>query len=132
MASQRDVAISQYEIDSVVCGHHVYKTLWRPFEGEILRLSKEHCNAYDKHAVSVMKEHSVVGHVPIEFRRAVWHFLSHGGSAHCKVTGHRKKGKGLEVPCKFVFRGRKTIISRLQKLISPSSTSIDTSCNSWS
>ena len=92
MASQRDFAISQHKIDSVVRGHHVYKTLWRPFEVEILRLSIEHCNAYDKHTVSVMKEDSVVGYVPIEFRRAVWHFLSHSGSARHRS---QKEGQGI-------------------------------------
>ncbi len=36
MASQTDIAISEHEIDGVVRGHHVYKTVWMPFEEEIL------------------------------------------------------------------------------------------------
>ena len=129
--SQRSSNLLEHEISSVVRGHHIYKTVCNPLVGEMLPLSKEHCNAHDKHAVSVMKGDRVVGHFPKELSRAVWHFLSHGGSAHCKVTGHRKKGKGLEVPCKYIFYGRLALISRLKKIISPSSqTTASQGCDS--
>ena len=41
----------------------------------------------------------VIGHVPREFSRVVRHFLLHGGTLTCKVSGRRQRGKGLEVPC---------------------------------
>lgn len=44
---------------------HVYKKILKPFQGEILPLSKEHCNRHDKHAGSIMKGDLVVGHVPM-------------------------------------------------------------------
>ena len=54
----------------------------------MLHMSRQCGNAHDKHAVSVMKADNVVGYVPRELCRDVWHFLSYGGSAHCEVTGH--------------------------------------------
>ena len=35
--SQRDFG-AEHEIDSVVRGHHAYKAVWKPVEGEIVRL----------------------------------------------------------------------------------------------
>jgi len=33
--------------DSVVRGHHIYKTIWTPFIGEILTLNCKEDNSYD-------------------------------------------------------------------------------------
>ena len=40
--------------DSIVCGHHVYKTVWTPFLGEILEAGE------------------VVGHVLCKLSQMVW------------------------------------------------------------
>jgi len=95
----------RYNINSVVQGHHVYKTGWMPLIGEQLYLEKESRNPHDDFAVVVIKDHQIVGHIPEEFLRITWHFISHGGSLSCHITGRRKKGKVLEVPCKYVFCG---------------------------
>ena len=50
------------------------------------------------YAVSIKKDDSVVG------------LIGHGGTIGCEVTGHRKKGKGLEVPCKYSFTDQKKIM----------------------
>ena len=34
----------------------------------------------------------------------------------CEVTGHRKKGKGLEVPCKYIFTGKRKMINKLKHI----------------
>ena len=87
-----------YLHESVVRGHHVYKRVWSPVVGEILQLS---CNDHDRFSVSVMKAEFVVGHAPRRLSRTVWHFLRHCGKATCEVTGRRKFGNGLEVPCLY-------------------------------
>lgn len=56
-----------YEKESVVRGHHVYKAVWTPCNGEILALEPERTNEHDQYAVAVLKDNShvyVVGHVP--------------------------------------------------------------------
>ena len=51
-----------------------------------------------------------------ELFKQVWQYLNHGGRAVCEITGHRRKGKGLEVPCMYVFSGSKTLVNRMKKL----------------
>ena len=34
----------------------------------------------------------------------------------CEITGHRRKGKGLEVPCLYKFSGTKMLVNRMKKL----------------
>ena len=46
-------------------------------------------NNYDDHAVSVVKAETIVGHVPREMSRTFWHFIMHGGSVGCEITGRR-------------------------------------------
>ena len=72
-------------------GHHVYKNVWTPSIGERLQLRR---HDYDNHAVSVVKAEIIVGHVPLEMSRTFWHFIMHGGSVGCEITGRRTLGKG--------------------------------------
>ena len=51
-------------------------------------------NDYDNHSVSVVKAETIVGHVPREMSRTFWHFIMHGGSVGCEITGRRTLGKG--------------------------------------
>ena len=50
--------------ESVVCGHHVYKAVWTLFVGKILDGRKEDENSHDRHAVAVVFDSCVVGHLP--------------------------------------------------------------------
>jgi len=50
--------------ESVVRGHHIYKTVWSPTVGEILQLTREEGNAHDHFAVCLVKGEVVVGHIP--------------------------------------------------------------------
>ena len=95
MASLQVPDETVYLHESVVRGHHVYKTVWSPVVGEILQLS---CNNHDRFSVSMMKAEFVVGHSPRRLSRTVWHFLRYCGKATCEVTGRRKFGK---VPCLY-------------------------------
>ena len=82
---------------SVVRGHHIYKGMWTPYNGEELTTMLERDNNHDQYAVAVLK--NVVGHVPREIYRISCHFIRSGGNIKCRITGKCKFGKGLEVPC---------------------------------
>ena len=78
MSSQAN--ISFYSLDSVIRGHHIYKSLWTPFIGETLELKcEEPENVHDRYSVCVMKNGDfIVGHVPRELSKTVWYFLKRG------------------------------------------------------
>ena len=108
------IAMETRKIDSIVTGHHVYKTVWTPFIGEILGTEQEQAtNVHDRYAVSVMKKGKIVGHMPRTISKVSWHFLQHGGVINCKITGKRREGNGLEVPCQYSFVGTKKIVQKL-------------------
>ena len=78
--------------DSVVRGHHVFKSVWTPSLGEALSVKEEQDNEHDIFAVSVEKAGMIVGHVPHEVSRIFTFFIRHGGTIICE-TGHRRLGK---------------------------------------
>ena len=104
-------------VDSVIRGHHIYKVIWTPTLGVELQLMPEEDNIHDNHAVAVMKEGNVVGHMPRSLLPMSWFFIKRGGSISCEVTGHQKFGIGLEVPCTYTYRGSKRMISKVKKII---------------
>ena len=82
--------MEKYTMESVIRGHHVYKSILHPILGEQLVLERVEGNGHDRHAVSVMKVDSdIVGHIPRELSRAYWYFIRHGGAISCEVTGSR-------------------------------------------
>ena len=74
-------------LDSIVRGHHVYKTVWSPFLGEILTAIPEPEN----NAVCVKKGRKIVGHVQRELlllpcsSHLSHHAFAHG---HVDARGH--------------------------------------------
>ena len=110
-----------FSVDSVIRGHHVYKSTWTPTVGQVLDVNAEPNNVHDSHAVATFQGGVVVGHLPIEFSGIAWHFLQHGGQMSCVVTGHRKYSdvptKGLEVPCSYKFIGKPLLIKKLVKIM---------------
>ena len=98
---------------------NIYKEIWMPVIGEILTCDQEHGNFEDLLATGVINDGNIVGHVPREVSRIVWYFIEHDGYVDCRVTGWRKHGKGLEVPCVYRFHAcRSCMIQKLQKLLS--------------
>ena len=95
-------AIFLYE--SVIRGHHIYKRVWTPIIGEILSVAIDSANRHDRFAVAVLKAGAIVGHIPKEVSRLFYFFLLHGGRVTCEVTGERKLGKGLKVPCIYKLK----------------------------
>ena len=77
-----------FTFESVIRGHHVYKSVWTPFIGETLSLTIEDGNAEDPYAVAVMKGTTIVGHTPREISRVFSFFIQHDGTISAKVSGH--------------------------------------------
>ncbi len=109
--------MADFQLESVVRGHHIFKAVWTPVVGEDLPLQQEPDNSYDSFAVAIIKEDAVVGRVPRELSYSFWTFMQMGGEISCSVTGHRKKGRGLEVPCIYRFNanGNGQLVETLKK-----------------
>ena len=88
--------MEEFTIDSVVRGHHVYKSIWTPPVGEVLPTEVK--DDKDVYAIAVLRGSVVVGHVPRTFSRIFYFFMRHGGTVRCEIIGRRKFGVGLEVP----------------------------------
>ena len=56
------------DVQSIVRGHHVYKLVWTPVTGEELTVLPEENNIDDSHAVAVIKEEEIVGHIAVSYR----------------------------------------------------------------
>ena len=85
-------------VESVIRGHHIYKSIWNPIIGEDLEVCREPENVHDHRAVNIKKSRAIVGHVLREISRVLGRFISHGGNVSCRVRGRQKLGHGLEVP----------------------------------
>ena len=109
--------LEDYFYDSVVRGHHIYKSTWTPFAGEVLSVNEEDGNEHDPYAVCVLKNEMTVGHVPREVSRIFYFFLRHGGTISCEITGHRKFGHGLEVPCCYKLSSKPKHIKKALQLL---------------
>ena len=81
-----------HEMDSMVHGHHVYKSVWSPVVGEQLVLEKEPANPHDEFAVAVIKDSQIVGHILKKYLQIMWYFL-HEGALSSHITGRRRTGK---------------------------------------
>ena len=67
--------------------------------GEELVVLPEDRNIPDQHAVAVIRDDKIIGHVSRELSRILYYFLEHSGEILCVISGRRKHGVGLEVPC---------------------------------
>ena len=58
------MAVKDYCWVSVNHGHHVYKAIWMPEIGKISSVKKERGGLEDSYTVSVLKDDTIVRHVP--------------------------------------------------------------------
>ena len=112
-----DVMYAQLTKGSIVRGHHVYKGVWWSIIGQQLPVFQEPSNQHDKRAVAVFNDGIIVGHVPRELSKVLWFFLKHDGKIICEITGRRKRGNGLEVPCIYKLSGPSSLIEKARKLL---------------
>ena len=96
---------------------------WDPFVGQELLLRREPTNSHVRHAVAVVVDDEIVGHMPYNIAPTVSAFLNRGtNNGFAVVTGkkvNRGAGYGLEIPC---LCGPKLYISRLKEIIERASS----------
>ena len=73
-------------VDSCIRGHHIFKNIWTPAIGEQLPCRREIGNNKDWNAVAILRDCTMVGHVPRKISAACALFLQREGSIHCVVT----------------------------------------------
>lgn len=105
----------------MIRGYHVYKDVWTAVDGELLQCRREPNNIYDPFAVSVVKDGTVVGHLPRKCTAVFSLFLRRSGTIVCRVNGSRRYSVdlpqgGLEVPCTLFFSGEPSLIKKIMKL----------------
>ena len=69
---------------------------------------REPTNTVDRYAVALVKNRTVIGHLPRKMSRVCSLFLRRGGGIVCTVTGARRHSGdlpqgGLEIPCVLTF-----------------------------
>ena len=91
-----------------VRGFHVYKEIWKPIVGELLRCFHERNDIYDRYAIGANKRaDSIICHLPREISRATRFFLLRGGMVYLKVTDENYRRSpliqgGLEIPVEVI------------------------------
>ena len=78
----------EYEIEACcVRGYHVYQTIWLAAIGEQLTCTREPGHPTDRYAVAVIKDSTIIGHLPKKISKICSLFLRRGGSIQCTVSG---------------------------------------------
>ena len=86
VAAKFEMFYSVY-FETVIRGHHIYKSVWKPYDGEMLNCVK------DKRGEAMEYDQNVIG---------VYRTPSEGSNKLvAKVSGKRKREVGLVVPAKF-------------------------------
>ena len=102
-------------------GLHAYLDIWQPTIGEVLTLRREPTNDKDRLAVAIIKNGTVVGHMPYTLAPLVSYFLMREvNKGVVEITGERVNrgaGLGLEVSCTYRLYGPKAYIDRLEKML---------------
>ena len=80
------------EVNSYIRGYHVYVDIWAPTVGESLLVKPEPTNPNNKKAVAVLKDATIVGHVPKNLAPRLFLFLRRDvNKAFAEVTGERSQ-----------------------------------------
>ena len=110
---------SSLDVCSVIRGHHVYKSIWTPAKGEILKCrhdQRDEAKIFDDYAVGLYKTEEdgeqLVGHVPIELSFLFLKFIEKEGTElTAQVNGGRTLENGLVVPATYHIRGGHKLVS---------------------
>ncbi len=105
----------QFSFPCGLRGYHEYRLRWTPTINEVLRVSQEPNNRYDRYATicltKVPSTHAeiIVGHLPKELSRFTFYIMYYGATISAKVlsTQHRRSPLvqgGLEIPIQVTVR----------------------------
>jgi len=113
--------MDDFQIESCIRGHHIYKDVWNPVIDEQLDCVPVALNPKDVYAVAVVHSGITVGHIPQKISAMCSLFLRNG-CIKCIVTGNRHYSEdlpqgGMEVPYKFIFAGKTADIIKVKKLL---------------
>ncbi len=67
----------------------------------------------EMYMINMQLNGETVGHMPRDLPPESWFCIKRGGSISCTITGHRKFGVGLEVPCDYIYTGSKTTLEKI-------------------
>ncbi len=109
-------------LESAVRGFHEYQTIWKPKLGELLTTEPDPYNIHDKYAISVKRDHLIVGHIPIELSKFCYFFIKRGGIITVEVVDINRRISdlpqgGLEIPAQLIFVGSEKDVDKLSDLI---------------
>ena len=116
--------ITTLDLETFIKGHHVYKDIWTPKQGEQLDVLMEPDNRMDKFAVCMKINEKIVGHLKKgtseRFAKTIFYFLRSDAysRAWAKVTGKRcnlGNGEGIQVHYKLSLSGQPRFVSLLRK-----------------
>ena len=103
---------ADFALNSVIRGHHVYKTVWSPFVGKILHLQTDARNVHDTHAVTIVV---MVGHAPREL-----FFYTFGSMVEVhllKLLATESTAMDWRVPRHYTLTGKCKHIKQAKKLL---------------
>ena len=86
------IMMEKYTLESVIRGHHIYKSIWQPILGEQLTLERKEGNSHDRHAVTLSGWQKMVAYL------ATYHESSHmhTGTLSDVVEWFRVRGLAAE------------------------------------
>ena len=76
---------ASFSVEAMVRGYHTYKDIQAAVPGEELPCKREVGNRVDVFNVAVMKDETIVDHVPKKISSACSLFLRQGGSIVCCI-----------------------------------------------
>lgn len=65
---------TELHVESVVRGHHIYKSVWTLVIGEDFTVEQECGNKHDRYAICGKKSDTIVGHMPRSLSCIAWFF----------------------------------------------------------
>ena len=117
------IVLKEFEIDTYVKGHLIYKVIWTPEIGESLDAQIEPNNPADKRVVYKRKSGKVVGHLTTgstgRFAKTLFFYLKGDPYSKAKtITSERRcnlgDGEGLQGSWKLKSAGQRKFIDLLQ------------------
>ena len=111
--------IDTFKFDSFITGHYHYRYIWTPRIGEELIGKHEPNNSYDKFAIAILKDDTIVGHVPREISSQFAELLESEGMVNVKVKANPVKTKrnGIRVPCTYIVSGKRIFVVNIMNNI---------------